>query len=259
MSTATPALSPSAARTATSPQWLRVARIMLHSHLVVGLWTVATVTAFAIAILAIVSRSIEPSMSALQYAPQILMWVHFGVNIVIVTTYLRPMVAAGMTRRSFIRAAFLTSVVAAIGLGLVSTALVAAERAITGRLGWTHGFGDGTGNLVLQDGVLEHAWGAVVLLAIMGLCGFLVGATFMRLRVWAVLLLPLTVGLPFAASVIAIPSPRTMTFIGDSPNAAIFGGAGLLVGLALQVVIIVAVAAATWFSLRDIPVHQPTS
>lgn len=259
MSTATPSLSPPVARTATSPQWLRVARIMLHSHLVVGLWTVATVTAFAIAILAVVSRSIEPSMSALQYAPPIILWVHFGVNIVIVTTYLRPMVAAGMTRRSFIRAAFLTSVVVAIVLGLVSTALVAAERAAYGRLGWTHGFGDGTDNLVLAGGVVEHAWGATVLLAITGLCGFLVGATFMRLRVWAILLLPLTVGLPFAASVIAVPAPRTATFIGDSPNAAIFGGAGLLVGLALQVVIIVAVAAATWFSLRDIPVHQPTS
>lgn len=259
MSATSPTLSRSSTRAIGSPQWLRVARIMLHSHVVVALWTIVTVSVFAVAILAIVSRAVEPSMSALQYAPQILMWIAFGVNIVMVTTYLRPMVAAGMTRRSFIRAAVLTSVVVGIVLSLVSTALILAERTVYGRLGWIHGFGDGTDNPVLNDGVAGYAWGAAVLFIVMGLSGFLVGATFQRLGVWATLLLPLTVGLPFAATMIAVPTPRSITIVGESPNAMLFGGAGLILGLLLQAVVIVAVAVATWWTLRDIPLRQPTT
>ncbi|MDO5502257.1 MAG: hypothetical protein Q4G67_03685 [Actinomycetia bacterium] len=240
-----------------SPPWLRLARLMLGAHAVVTAWTVATLIVVGIGILFAVSRLTEPSMSAFQYVVPVATWVSFGVSIVLIASYLRTYLAAGVSRRSVVRGGILAALAAGAMYSVAGTAMLLGERWAYSRLGWVHGYGDGTTKLVLERGIPQYLWGAFVVVSVMALSGLLVGATFMRYRAWATLLLPATALLPLLAIAVSVPGPRTATVSGTSIHEAIFGEASPLLGIVLPLVVLAAVAAAVWLALRAIPSRPP--
>lgn len=172
------ALRTSVAATATLGAWFWVV-------VLVGA-TVGTVVA------ARVAGSVDVSVIA--FARQGAIWFPFSLTIVLVATYLRVHVAAGMTRRSFVRATLLAALAAGAGHTVVMTVLVLAERALHGVLGWDARITDtllpGPHATV---GALLAELGPVLVLA--NLSGLLVGVVYLRTGGWwGTVALPLTVG-----------------------------------------------------------------
>lgn len=128
------------------------------------------------------------------YARQGAMWFPFSLGIMLVAAYLRVHVAAGMTRRTFVRATLLVEVGAGVAYAAVLTALVLAERAVHDALGWESAITE----IQLTD-ESSAAWAMCLELAVTfvvaNLSGLLVGVTYQRLGGWwGTLALPLTVG-----------------------------------------------------------------
>ncbi|TQL02824.1 hypothetical protein [Cellulomonas sp. SLBN-39] len=148
--------------------------------------TVGTVVA------ARVAGSVDVAVIA--FARQGAIWFPFSLTIALVATYLRVHVAAGMTRRSFVRATLVAALVVGTGHTVVMTVLVLAERALHGALGWDARITDtllpGPHATV---GALLAELGPVLVLA--NLSGLLVGIVYLRTGGWwGTLALPLTVG-----------------------------------------------------------------
>lgn len=179
------------------PQWVRAAgsELAMHGYLAAWFWgfvVVATLVAFLV-----VDHFTDVRVSIVQYASYALAWFPFSLMIIVATMSFTIHVASGMTRRSFVRASLASSVVVAVGFGLVMTLLLLAEGGVYGALGIPHG-GPGTGDEngivagVWESGVLA-SWGTYSLIVLAGMVsGLLVGACYYRFK-WlrGTLLLPL--------------------------------------------------------------------
>lgn len=128
------------------------------------------------------------------YSRQGAIWFPFAQAIATVATYLRVHVAAGMTRRTFSRAALLVAGGTGVAYAVVLTALAALERELHRAAGW----GWRVADAVLADesspaGLLlaELTLGCVVATV----AGLLVGIVYQRAGGWwGTLALPLTAG-----------------------------------------------------------------
>lgn len=242
----TAALSP---RPAARPRWLSMARWQTVGHWwVLGGFLLIAVIVISV-ILALVGRSATPTLSAVQFAPQIGMWMPFGVAIYYCTTWFGPAISGGMTRRSFVRAAVTSVFALAISGALALYVLLRLEPVVYEARGWTPRL-DGGRISPADASVPLYLWGLFLLLAVAGLSGLLVGWTYDRLGAWATFLLPLTMLPLIATGVLALDpgamySPLTFTRDGDPwrpPSLGLDRGlASVVLGLAILAVTIAAI------------------
>ena len=176
-----------------------VLRILAYPTLL--FWAIVLVV--AVVLTAIMAGAGMTDTSVVSYGRQAGAWFPFSMNVVVVTAYLRPHIAAGMTRRTFVRAALLVALaVAAFNAVLMSTLLL-VERLVHVWLGW--------GWVVQEPAALDPSGGSWptmvldygILYLVANLSGLLVGIVYYALGAargplaggwWGTLLLPLTVG-----------------------------------------------------------------
>lgn len=232
-----------------TPQWLRTTEWHVMGHLVVWAGFLAVWLALAVIVLFAVSRRVDPSLSALQFAPHIAIWVPFGVSIYLVSDWLTVHLAAGMTRRSFVRAGLSAAGVIALVAAVSVTLLLLLESWIYGRLGWqSRPIPEKV--LPSEVGFWPYAWGIFLLVAAAAVCGLLVGLTYLRLGpVGGTLCLPLTVLALLVVALFAVDPSRMFT----SWDFTFYAGmAGTLVGVAA----IVCAAVGVHLLARDVPAKQ---
>ncbi|MBF0687378.1 MAG: hypothetical protein IR158_06365 [Cellulomonas sp.] len=185
--------------------------------------TVANVVAW------LVTGRVDVSIAV--YARQGSLWFPFSLAIMLVAAYLRVHVAAGMTRRTFVRAAVLVEVTAGLAYAAILTAVILAERAVHSALGW-----DATITEIQLTDESSPFWLLFLDLAVPfvlgNLSGLLVGIVYQtRGGWWGTLTLPLTVG-PVAVSqyvagarLVDLPGVWTTTPGGDMALAVGIGAA----------------------------------
>lgn len=244
-----------------TPRWLRLAGWQVGGYaLILGGFLLAAVIVAAI-VLAIVSRSTVPTMSALQFAQQAAPWFLFGVAIHYAVSWLGPHVAAGLPRRTFVK----TAVAAAIGAAaLGAPAIVAlqyAERWVYGLLGWSAGSDSGR-VAATQAALLPYLWGLFLLLAVAALTGLIVGLSYARLGAAATLLLPLTISpLLIAASSAFDRStmfvPALIRIDGGYVMPLTIAQGGVVVSLIVGLAVLVASTVAIHLLARRIPIRSP--
>ena len=159
-------------------------------------WAIALVgIVLASVVVWLVSGRVDHLISP--FAVQAGVWFPFSQAIAIGSVYLTVHVAAGMTRRTFVRAALLVALGTGVGYTGVLAVLVLAERALHGALGW------GSRMAALGLPVGEQPLGEVVAalaalsvpFVVGNLSGLLVGIVYLRFgALWGTLSLPLTVG-----------------------------------------------------------------
>lgn len=169
------------------------------------------------------------------YARQAGTWFPFSLGIMLVAAYLRVHVASGMTRRTFVRAALLVQVAAAVGYALVLTALVLLERAVHDALGWESVIGE-----VMAAGSASPTWELLVDLAVVfvagNMSGLLVGVVYQRGGWSGTLTLPLTVGpllaLMYAAGPRMLDLPGFWSDVSTTELLGLTAAAGVLLAVA---------------------------
>lgn len=202
------ALAPRRNAPSRLPRWVQAGVWQLSGYAAITGGFLLLIALGAVVVLAIISRSTTPTESALQYPLQGLAWIPFAMAIHFTTNWLRPHIAAGMTRRSFAAAAVAT--VLALG-PLTAVAVVAAFRVEAwayAALGWTAGAASGfviPGQIALGP----LTWGIALLVSTFGMTGLLVGLTYARFGPIATLLLPVSL-LPLPASLGLAIDPTTM-------------------------------------------------
>lgn len=149
-----------------------------------------------VVVLSLVLARIEGELDAavVLYMRQGAIWFPFAQAIILVAAFLRPHVAAGMTRRTFARATLVVAVGTGVAYAVVLVALAAVERALHHAAGW--------GWRVADAGLADEASPAGLLLTeLVLLCvaanvaGLLVGIVYQRVGGWwGTLALPLTAG-----------------------------------------------------------------
>ncbi|MFS0703871.1 hypothetical protein AB6N23_05045 [Cellulomonas sp. 179-A 9B4 NHS] len=189
-----------ATRPVTRPSPLRHAlrvQLRLVAPLTLWFWAIAVVGAVvATVVLAAVRDDVVTTVVGL--ARQGGIWVLFAQSIVLVAVYLRVHVAAGMTRRVFVRSSAVTAVGVGVLYGVVLTVLVLLEGVVHDALGW-----DTTVTDALLPGPHDSAAALlaeyVPMHVVASVTGLLVGSAYQRLGGWwGTLALPLTF-LPLAA------------------------------------------------------------
>lgn len=189
-------------------------------------------------------------VSIVAYARQSAIWFPFSQAILLVAALLRVHVAAGMTRRTFVRASLVTAVATGMAYTLVLSLLLVVERALHAAVGWDteileQGFALTGRDFPAMVGELAPA------LVLANLCGLLVGVVYHRFGGWwGTLTLPLTV-LPIVAT-LAVAGE----WFGSFPVQRLLAGATdarLLTGVVLAVVTAVAYVVLT----RSTPVRTP--
>ena len=198
---------------------------------------------WAIAVTAVVVANVvggtvwgSTDVSIAVYARQSSIWFPFSLAIMLVTSYLRVHVAAGMTRRTFVRASLLVQVAAGVGYAVALTTLVQVERLVHDALGWSS-----TITEIQLTTETSPAWAMALELAVVfvvgNLCGLLVGATYQRFGGWVgTLTLPLTVG-PLVLA-LYIPGARITELPGvwtttEAGHLGLLVAAGVLLGAAI--------------------------
>ncbi|ADG75990.1 conserved hypothetical protein [Cellulomonas flavigena DSM 20109] len=161
------------------------------------------------------------------YSRQGAIWFPFAQAIAMVATYLRVHVAAGMTRRTFARAALLVAGGTGTAYAVVLTVLAAVERELHRAAGW----GWRVTDAVLAD---ESSPAGLLLAELVLACvvanvaGLLVGIVYQRAGGWwGTLALPVTAG----------PVALVLTLLGSTPAGrdSWAGAAPALLGGALVV------------------------
>ncbi len=212
-------------------------------------WAIALVVLLAATLIVWrVNGSVDVSVVA--YARQSAIWFPFSQAILLIAALLRVHVAAGMTRRTFVRASLITAVSTGLGYTLVLSALLVVERALHAAVGWDaeileQGFELTGRDFPAMVGELAPA------LVLANLCGLLVGVVYHRLGGWwGTVTLPLTV-LPIVAT-LALAGE----WFGPLPLDGFLdpaGAAPLLTGAVLALV-----TAAVYVALvRSTPVRTP--
>lgn len=240
---------------AAPPLWRRMVTMHLWSQLTVAAWLLGTAVVFVPIVLGLVSRVVEPSLSAVNISLSIALWFPFGVAIMLVVGYLRAVVAAGGTRRAFTVGGLVAAPVIGLCYSLGFTALLLVEDWAYSRLGWTPGAGTPGGTGPLSEGLWPQLGGSALAITFSTTVGLLVGAAYLRWGAWATLLLPVLVILPMAVLGSTLAGPRLIVVSGDATSGSFPDLQGSAVGLVLCLVTLAAVAAATWWILRRAPIR----
>ncbi len=229
-------------------QWARIAAFQLIAQLTIGAWFFGVALVLGAVAMTVLGARLQ--LSAAQAILSVAFWFPFGVSISLTVTYLRVLVAAGVSRRSFVRGAFAATVGTALAYALVGGALLAVEGPIYAAFGWS-GVHE-----PLEKGFGWTIAGLAAGFAMTSLSGVLVGATYLRFGALATLLLPLTVLAPFWIVSAGADGPRIGFFtVVRSGSILIEGtmrGAGPIGGLVVALTF-AAVAAAAWLTLRRVP------
>ncbi|MBU4336623.1 MAG: hypothetical protein KJ548_08605 [Actinobacteria bacterium] len=151
-------------------------------------WVMAT------AVVAVATAQYAPlGFSFIGYGRQAVAWFLFSQAITLVAGSLRIHVAAGMTRRSFVRGSLGAHLVIGFAHGVVFVALLQLERLVHQAAGWSFEVHDGLDPTGTRIGVLLMDFGGSFVVA--SLSGLLVGIVYQRVSGWwGTLALPLTVG-----------------------------------------------------------------
>ncbi len=230
---------------------------MGHASVFAGFLAIAV--AVVVVVLFFVGRATTPTMSGFQFAQQVAPWIPFAVAIHYATSWLGPHVAAGMTRRSFVRAAITAVLVLAVWGAVALWLLLRIERWLYGRLGWTAG-ADGSRVSAAETAALPYLWGLVLLLAVAGLTGLVVGLTYFRLGSVATFALPLTM-IPMAALVLVL-DPLTMftlavfTRDGRALTPPALGLGGVPASVVLGLVLLALTTGAVHLLSRRVPIRS---
>ncbi|QOR72064.1 hypothetical protein IM660_07430 [Ruania alkalisoli] len=181
------------------PQWWRTMRWMLGMQAYLAAWFWGIILALEVLVLFAVSAVGEVSLSFLQFAVHGALWFPFAIMIGIAGAQITTHVAAGMTRRSFSRAALGTAAVLALGYGLLLSAGMVGEGVLYEAMGWPHVHvanvaSPGTGVLEPWTHGFLPAWFMYAVRTFSGaVAGLLVGIAYYRFGAWkGTALLPLT-------------------------------------------------------------------
>lgn len=127
------------------------------------------------------------------YARQASTWFPFSQAILLVAALLRPHVAAGMTRRTFVRASLVTAVLTGLLYSAVLVGLLLLERAVHDAVGWDTVITE-VGLAATGSSVATLVLDLVPSLVVANLSGLLVGIVYQRAGGWwGTVTLPLTV------------------------------------------------------------------
>lgn len=188
------ALTAPTVRPAAAGPAARTARRLVRAQLLVGRWFWAIVLVGAVVASVVVHRNGNPDLSVVAQARQAGIWFPFSMHVVVATSVLAPHLAAGMTRRSYVRGALTCAVVIAALYAALMTAALLVERVWYQSNDWAWSLQV----LALssdqpQVGLIfvDHA----LMFLVANLSGLLVGAVYQAHRGWwGTLTLPLTVG-----------------------------------------------------------------
>lgn len=179
--------------TIASPRsrWLRLAGWQIAGYATVTGGLLLTAAIVLAVILAIASRYTTPTLSGMQIVQQIAMWFLFAVAIHYAVSWLGPHVAAGGTRRAFVKAAVIAAAGAAALLAAALLVMAYVEGWIYGLLGWSAGVDHGRA-AATQSPVAPYLWGLFMVTFVAALTGLLVGLSYARWGAIATFALPLT-------------------------------------------------------------------
>jgi hypothetical protein len=169
----------------------RMARLNLR--LFVWFW-VLVVTAVVVGTVVLARVDGEVGTAVSLYTRQGVVWFPFSLAVLVVAAQLRVHVAAGRTRRTFVRASLTVAVGTGVAYAVALQLLVLAERAVHDAAGWGWRIADP----MLADerspaGVLLAE--LVLFVVAANVSGLLVGVVYQRAPGWwGTLALPLTVG-----------------------------------------------------------------
>lgn len=187
-STTTPTTTPTRRR----PQWLRVLSPMLRAFLGQTLWFWAFVVVGVTVLMIILQRTGNLESSIVEYARYGAIWYPFAFALGILAIQFSRHVASGLTRRSFIRAILISTLVTGVAYAVLMILAMLLEGAVFSGLGWGP-YSDGhTGPLLPHGGIVLVNSALAVTAG--GVSGLLTGIAFYR---WGALRgtlsLPLTV------------------------------------------------------------------
>lgn len=203
------------------PQWQQAARQVLVALAQRAAWFWAGASVLCAIVLLVVSRFAEVSLSGMQFAHQGALWFQFAMAISVVAVYLPVHVAAGTTRRSFLRGALIASFASAIGYAAAFTVLLLVERQIYGALGWYHGNNDVSSGTALVSGAWFYLGGTMLIYLAGTISGLLVGAVYYRFGgIRGTLALPLTLAPVLLVSIFAPNSASQWSPLGGSANVS---------------------------------------
>lgn len=160
--------------------WRQVTRRVFFALLQRASWFWAGAVVLCTVVLFTVSRFAEVSLSGMQFVHQAALWFQFATAINVVAVYLPVHIAAGTTRRSFLRGSLVAAGAIAVGYAVVLALLLVIEGQIYGALGWFHGGNYDPSATVLATGVWPYLAGTILIFAAGTISGLLVGATYYR-------------------------------------------------------------------------------
>ncbi len=153
----------------------------------------------------------------------------------VVAVYLPVYVAAGTTRRSFVRGAMIAAAATAVGYSIILATLLLIEGQIYGALGCFHGGDDAPSATVLAAGLWPYVAGTILIFTAGTISGLLVGAAYYRCGASrGTLALPLTLASLLLVSMLARTSVNQWSPLGSSTGAG--GWWQPLTGVALLIV-----------------------
>jgi hypothetical protein len=219
----------------------RVARSLLRTYLPVMLVFVAIALIVSAGVFTIAITAGDTSYDSWVTAGAAPGWWFFVIGTLLPTVHLRLIVAAGVTRRDFLRGAALAALVTVPAFALVSVAgYILKELVLSGseRPDLAGGLGAGE--------VLTVFAGTLVMFAGFAVSGTLIGAGFYRYGGWPGLAVMLPAFLPAAVGFL----PLGLEPIVDVPLLLTLGG---------SIVATAAGAAALWAVVTGTPIRQVTA
>lgn len=233
-----------------TPQWRPVARRVLIVLLQRASWFWFSAVIIVCGVLFTISRFTDVTLSGVQFVHQTALWFQFAMAISVVVVYLPVHVAAGTTRRSFIRGALIAAGTTAVGYTAVLILLLLVEGQIYGALGWSHGGDDQPSATVFALGVWPYLGGTILIFAAGTISGLLVGAAYYRWGGWqGTLALPLALAPLLLVSVLVRTSVNQWSPLG-SPT-----GAGSSWQPQLGVALLILAAMALQLLVRRVPIR----
>ena len=239
-----------ATRRAT-PQWWRALTYLAASYAyLITLWLWALVLPAVALIMFVINRNVDQvTASGMAHTHHAALWFPFSIAIILTVTYLPIHVGNGMTRRSFIKAAFAVNVGVGVANAGITTIALLVERRIYDSLGWFHGSATGTDTPVFNGGILPYALGLALLFTAGQLSGSLIGITYYRLGgIRGTLALPLTL-LPLA-SVGLLSLDEISQWVPWGVQLGSTGGTGI------AVLVLLAAAGTFHLLVRNVPIDS---
>ncbi|PZU46326.1 MAG: hypothetical protein DI571_05340 [Arsenicicoccus sp.] len=254
--TARPPSDEASVHPAPAAPWVRLTRHLLRPALGITLGTVAVLAlAWALGV-ALATREVFLVVAVMSYVGvSTVPWIAFTVLVITVGSAVRQLVHAGFTRRAITVAGLLCALAVGVLFAAGVVVVELAGQAVMEAMTETY-FSVGT----------APWWAALPALGLLcitaAVCGVLVGASFVRWRGWATLLLPVTAGLPFFAQDVLTRSVTRRGMGAGGPRSWIETIPTMLPPLptmALCLLVLTLTVAATWWVLRSLPLPPRAS